>query len=117
MRRSLEFVEPYKRDVVSAFVFVTVSTLCTVAGPLLVKFATDRGSVEGQRCGAQRSDHRLLRGGWPSTTVVGRQQFLAINTAGEGFLRDLRVRGVRPAAGPVDGVLRPQQGGACSWRA
>ena len=91
MRRSLEFVAPYRRDVTAAFVFVTVSTLCTVAGPLLVKFATDQGLSTG--------NVRALNGAIVAycvvvavNYVVGRQQFLAINNAGEGFLRDLRVR-------------------------
>jgi ATP-binding cassette subfamily B protein len=91
MRRSLEFVEPYKRDVVSAFVFVTISTLCTVAGPLLVKFATDRGLSKGS-AGALNGAIIAYCVVVAVNYVVGRQQFLAINTAGEGFLRDLRVR-------------------------
>ena len=46
LRRSVEFVEPYRRWVWLAVVFVTLSTMCTVAGPLLVKFATDRGLLQ-----------------------------------------------------------------------
>ena len=91
LRRSLEFAQPYKRSVYAAFGFVTISTLCTVAGPLLVKFATDHGLSKGS--GA------ALNGAIVAyclvvvlNYLVGRQQYLAINQAGEGFLRDLRVR-------------------------
>jgi len=91
LRRSVEFVAPYRRSVYAALGFVVVTTLCTVAGPLLVKFATDRGLAEGSTralnlaivayCAVVALNY-----------VVGRQQYLAINTAGEGFLHDLRIR-------------------------
>lgn len=91
LRRSLEFAAPYKRSIVAALAFVTVSTACTVAGPLLVKFATDHGLSRGSAA--------ALNGAIVAYCVVvainylvGRQQYLAINLAGEGFLRDLRVR-------------------------
>ncbi len=91
LRRSLEFVGPYRRWVLAALAYVTVSTACTVAGPLLVKFATDHG--------LSRGNVAALNGAIVAycvvvalNYVVGRQQYLAINQAGEGFLRDLRVR-------------------------
>ncbi|CAN0513219.1 unnamed protein product, partial [Phaeothamnion confervicola] len=46
MRRSLEFAKPYRSAVWKAMVFVTLSTLCTVAGPLLVRIASDHGLSE-----------------------------------------------------------------------
>jgi ATP-binding cassette, subfamily B, bacterial len=91
LRRSLEFAEPHRRHIVAAMGFVTISTMCTVAGPLLVKFATDRGFGAGNA--------RALNGAVIAYCAVvalnyfvGRRQFMAINIAGEGFLRDLRVR-------------------------
>jgi ATP-binding cassette subfamily B protein len=91
LRRSLEFAQPHRRWIVAALGFVTISTMCTVAGPLLVKFATDHGLVDGSA--------RALNGAVIAycavvvvNYVVGRQQFMAINIAGEGFLRDLRIR-------------------------
>ena len=91
LRRSLEFAEPHRRHLLAALGFVTISTMCTIAGPLLVKFATDRGFGGGSA--------RALNGAVIAycavvvlNYVVGRQQFMAINIAGEGFLRDLRVK-------------------------
>ncbi|MFN8020428.1 MAG: ABC transporter ATP-binding protein [Acidimicrobiales bacterium] len=91
LRRSVEFAEPYKRYIWSALAFVTITTICTVAGPLLVKFATDHG--------INRGSASALNAAIVAYVVVvainylaGRQQYLAINNAGEGFLRDLRVR-------------------------
>jgi ATP-binding cassette subfamily B protein len=91
LRRSLEFAQPHRRWIVAALGFVTISTMCTVAGPLLVKFATDHGLQDGSA--------RALNGAVIAycaivvvNYVVGRQQFMAINVAGEGFLRDLRIR-------------------------
>jgi ATP-binding cassette subfamily B protein len=91
LRRSLEFAQPHRRWILAALGFVTISTMCTVAGPLLVKFATDHGLQDGSA--------RALNGAVIAycavvvvNYVVGRQQFMAINIAGEGFLRDLRIR-------------------------
>jgi len=91
LRRSVEFVEPYRRWVWLAVVFVTLSTLCTVAGPLLVKFAIDRGLSKGSATALNAAviAYCVVVA---INYIVGRQQYLAINTAGEGFLRDLRVR-------------------------
>ncbi|MBI5090685.1 MAG: ABC transporter ATP-binding protein, partial [Actinobacteria bacterium] len=91
LRRSLEFAQPHRRWIFAALGFVMVSTICTVAGPLLVRFATDHG--------LHRGSARALNGAviaYCAVVVVnyfvGRQQFMAINIAGEGFLRDLRIR-------------------------
>jgi len=91
LRRSLEFAAPYRSRIIAAMGFVIVSTLCVVAGPLIVRFATDRGLSRGSTA--------ALNGAVIAYCVVvivnyfvGRQQYMAINQAGEGFLRDLRVR-------------------------
>jgi ATP-binding cassette subfamily B protein len=91
LRRSLELAQPHRRWIVAALGYVTVSTICTVAGPLLVKFATDHGLGGGS---ARALDGAVIA--YCAVVVVnyivGRQQFMAINIAGEGFLRDLRVK-------------------------
>jgi ATP-binding cassette subfamily B protein len=91
LRRSLELAQPHRRWIVAALGYVTVSTMCTVAGPLLVKFATDHGFGGGS---ARALDGAVIA--YCAVVVlnyiVGRQQFMAINIAGEGFLRDLRVK-------------------------
>jgi ATP-binding cassette, subfamily B, bacterial len=91
LRRSLEFAQPYRRSIWAAVGFVTVSTLCTVAGPLIVKFATDHGLSRGSAAALNGSIVAYCAV-VVVNYVVGRQQYLAINQAGEGFLRDLRVR-------------------------
>jgi len=91
MRRSIEFAQPYRRTIWKAMAFVTASTMCTVAGPVLVRVATDRGIKVGDVAVLQACVVAYLVI-VAINYVVGRQQFLAINTAGEGFLRDLRLR-------------------------
>lgn len=97
LRRSIEFAEPYKRFIYAAMGFVTITTLCTVAGPLLVKYAIDEGLPhpgEGLLGNASALNTAIVA--YLVVVVInyfaGRQQYLAINNAGEGFLRDLRVR-------------------------
>ena len=91
LRRSMEFAAPFKRWVYLAIGFVTVSTMCTVAGPLLVKFAYDQGLAKGSASALNTAVVAYVVV-VALNYVVGRQQYLAINDAGEGFLRDLRVR-------------------------
>ena len=91
LRRSVEFAEPYKRWIYLAIGFVTISTICTVAGPLLVKFAYDQGLAKKNASALNTAIVAYLVV-VVVNYVVGRQQYLAINNAGEGFLRDLRVR-------------------------
>ena len=47
LRRSIEFAQPYRRTIWAALGFITAVTLCTVAGPLLVRIATDHGLGDG----------------------------------------------------------------------
>jgi ATP-binding cassette subfamily B protein len=91
VRRSLEFAAPYRATVWKAIAYVTIVTLCTVAGPVLVLVATDYGLLD--------PDAKVLNLCVIAYLVVvgvsyvaSRLQYLAINQAGEGFLRDLRVR-------------------------
>jgi ATP-binding cassette subfamily B protein len=90
LRRSLQFAQPYRRTILTAFGLVALSTLCVVLGPVLVKVGIDGGIRKG-------SSHRLnlAVAGYVVVVAVGyvvaRLQYLAINRAGEGFLRDLRV--------------------------
>jgi ATP-binding cassette subfamily B protein len=97
LRRSIEFAEPYQRFIYAAMGFVTITTACTVAGPLLVKYAIDEGLPhpgEGVLGNASALNTAIVA--YLVVVVInyfaGRQQYLAINNAGEGFLRDLRIR-------------------------
>ena len=90
LRRSMQFARPYRRTIWLAVGLVAASTACVVAGPLFVKLGLDRGVGHGST-----SALNLAIAGYMVTVVVayvvGRFQYLAINRAGEGFLRDLRV--------------------------
>ncbi len=90
LKRSLQFAQPYRATIWLTIALVGASTACTVAGPVFVKFGLDRG--------ISATSSRALNfavAGYLLTVVigyvVGRLQYLAINRAGEGFLRDLRV--------------------------
>ena len=91
MRRSLEFAAPYRRTIWKAMAYVTLVTLCTVAGPLLVLVATDSGLL-GRNAAVLNACVAAYVAVVGISYVAARKQYLAINTAGEGFLRDLRVR-------------------------
>ncbi|MFM2070870.1 MAG: hypothetical protein RLZZ623_1133 [Actinomycetota bacterium] len=91
LRRSLEFAQPYRRQIWAAMAFVVASTLCTVAGPILVSVATDRG-IKAGNASVLNTCVAIYVVVVAVNYVVGRRQYFAINTAGEGFLRDLRVR-------------------------
>jgi ATP-binding cassette subfamily B protein len=90
LRRSLQFAGPYRRTIWWAFTLVGISTMCVVSGPVFVKMGIDRGVGHGSSTMlnvAVACYFATVVVGY----VVGRLQYLAINRAGEGFLRDLRV--------------------------
>ena len=89
--RSFRMAGEFRRQALWAMFFVTITVLCTLAGPVLVRHGIDAG--------IRAKDARAL-----NTTVVayiavvivayviGRLQYVALNSAGEGFLRLLRIR-------------------------
>ncbi len=90
LRRALRFADPYRRTIIGALGLVAISTLCVVLGPVLVKFGIDHGISAGSARNlnlAVAAYIVVVALGY----VVGRLQYLAINRAGEGFLRDLRI--------------------------
>jgi len=91
LRRSLRMAKPFRRSVGAVFLFVTVSVVCTLAGPLLVRYGIDSG--------IRKNNGRTLNiavGGYACVAllsyVVSRGQIISVNIAGEGFLRLLRLR-------------------------
>lgn len=90
LRRSFRLARPHHRTIYLALAYVVASTLVTLAGPTIVRYAIDHGIAEGNAASLNRSVLLYLAVvglGY----VVARKQYLAINRAGEGFLRDLRV--------------------------
>lgn len=91
LRRTASLAAPYRRTIVLAVVLITCSTIATLAGPTLVKFGIDEGiqgdSVEALNV-AVLGYILVTAVGW----VVSHAQIRAVSRAGEGFLRDLRVK-------------------------
>lgn len=90
LRRALRMARAHRRHYVLALVFVFVSVLVTLAGPTIVRHAIDSG--------IRRGDAGVVNVSVVSYLVitaigyvVGRLQFVELNKAGEGFLRDLRL--------------------------
>ena len=89
--RSIRMAGEFRRQAMWAMILVTISTLCTLAGPVLVRHGIDAG--------IKAKDERALNFtvvAYLAVTaiayVVGRAQYVSLNSAGEGFLRILRVK-------------------------
>ena len=90
LRRSYDLARPQRRILHAALTLILMSTLITLAGPLLLRSAIDHGIKDGNG----RALNWLIvvyLGITAFGYVVGRVQYLAINRAGEGFLRTLRL--------------------------
>ena len=91
LRRAARMLGPYKRDVRLSMALVTVSTLAVLAGPYLLKVGIDRGITPGNT-----KVLNLTVVAYVLVSIVAyltsRTQVLLVSRAGEGFLRDLRVR-------------------------
>lgn len=90
LKRAVYMARDQKRHLLLALAFVLLSVLVTLAGPTIVRFAIDRGISEGSSA--------VLNIAVVSYVVVtiigyfvGRLQFIELNRAGEGFLRNLRL--------------------------
>ena len=91
LKRSFRMAGEFRRTAVKALVYVVVTTACTLAGPVIVRHGIDDG-IKGRNLAAL---DRLVVAYLVVVAVayvVGRLQYVALNTAGEGFLRLLRVR-------------------------
>ncbi len=91
LRRTIRLAAPYRRTILLALSLVVLSTLVTLAGPTLVKIGID----EGIRAGNQQALNAAVLA-YVVVTVLGwgfsQAQIRAVSRAGEGFLRDLRIR-------------------------
>ncbi len=91
MRRALIMGRPHRRPALAAMAFVAMSTLTTLLGPLLVRSAIDDGVLGSDRGALYRAVAVYVV--VALIAYIGtRQQYIYINQAGEGFLRDLRIR-------------------------
>ncbi|MEN9793255.1 MAG: hypothetical protein RL330_1333 [Actinomycetota bacterium] len=89
--RSLRMAGEFRRTAAVAMGLVVITTLCALAGPLLVRRGIDQGIRPGDG-GALNIAVAAYVAVVITAYVVGRMQYVALNKAGEGFLRMLRVR-------------------------
>lgn len=91
LARSARLAGPYRRWALAAVGLIALSTLCTLAGPLLVRHGIDAG-IRARDSGALNLSVVLYVVAAISAYFLGRAQYLAVNQAGEGFLRLLRLQ-------------------------
>jgi ATP-binding cassette subfamily B protein len=89
--RSIKMAGEFRRTAALAMFYVVITVLCTLAGPVLVRHGIDSG--------INAKDARVLNMTVIAYLVVvaiayviGRLQYVSLNSAGEGFLRLLRIR-------------------------
>lgn len=89
--RSIKMAGEFRKQAALAFGLVVISVACTLAGPVLVRHGIDAG--------IKAKDVRSLNTSVIAYVVVvaiayvvGRAQYVALNKAGEGFLRLIRVK-------------------------
>ncbi len=91
MRRAGRTLRPYRRRLVLALALLVTFTLCTIAGPYLVRYGIDNG-ISDDDPGALN----LAVVGYVVVALLGflvnRHQIVVISQIGEGFLRDMRNR-------------------------
>lgn len=91
MRRAGRTLRPYRRSLLAALGLLVTFTLCTIAGPYLVRYGIDHG-IRDEDSGALN----LAVGVYVAVAILGfavnRFQIVTISTVGEGFLRDMRNR-------------------------
>lgn len=89
--RSLRMAREFRGQALFALGLVTVTVLCTLAGPVLVRHGIDAGVRAGNTGVLNRTVAAYIVV-VVAAYIVGRMQYVALNKAGEGFLRLLRVR-------------------------
>jgi len=89
LRRTVKMVRPYRTGAIVAFALLIVFSLTSLAGPLLVRRAVDKGLTVG--------DRSVLNQSVAAYAVVAvlayfsyRLAIVSLAKVGEGFLRDLR---------------------------
>ena len=90
LRRAYSMARSQRRLILSSLVFVFIGNLVTIARPTLVRFAIDNGIKV--KDGSALNQVVVL---YVIVTIIGyfagSLQYITINRAGEGFLRELRI--------------------------
>jgi len=89
--RAARMLRPYRRDVLLAVALIVAWTLAALAGPYIVKYGIDEGLNKNDPAALDRAV-----GVYVLVAVVAygiyRSLIMVLSRAGEGYLRDLRVR-------------------------
>ena len=91
LRRAGRMALPFKGTIAAALAFTAVSTLGMVLGPVILGWAIDNG-IRPKDSDVLRNAVIFFMGLTVLSYLSARQQYILINRAGEGFLRDLRIR-------------------------
>ena len=91
LRRAARMARPFRRTIAGALAFTALSTLGVVLGPVILRWGIDHG-ITPRDSSVLRNAVIVFVAITAISYLAARQQFILINRAGEGFLRDLRVR-------------------------
>ena len=91
LRRTVQMVGPYRRRAIRAFGLLIVFALTSLAGPLLVRRAIDKGLTVGDRSVLNQSIIAYI-GVAILAYISYRMAIATLARVGENFLRDLRTR-------------------------
>jgi ATP-binding cassette subfamily B protein len=91
LMRSIRMAGEFRRQAMWAMLLVVITVLCTLAGPVLVRYGID-GGIRKNNTTFLNVMVGLYLVVVAIAYVVGRMQYVALNSAGEGFLRLLRVK-------------------------
>jgi ATP-binding cassette subfamily B protein len=89
--RSIKMAGEFRRTAALAMVYVIITVLCTLAGPVLVRHGIDAG-IKGKDARALNITVIAYLVVVAIAYIIGRLQYVALNSAGEGFLRLLRIK-------------------------
>ncbi|NDG67737.1 MAG: ABC transporter ATP-binding protein, partial [Actinobacteria bacterium] len=89
--RSFRMAGEFRKQAVLALGLVIITVLCTLAGPVLVRHGIDAG-IRAKNAHALNMTVIAYIVVVVIAYIVGRWQYVALNSAGEGFLRLIRIR-------------------------
>ena len=91
LKRSFQMAGEFRKQAGLALLLVIITVLCTLAGPVLVRHGIDSG-IRAKDSDALNMTVIAYIVVVIIAYVVGRWQYVALNSAGEGFLRLIRIR-------------------------
>lgn len=91
LARSIRMAGEFRSQAAWALVLVTITVICTLAGPVLVRHGIDAG-IKAKDTRALNITVIAYLVVVAIAYVIGRMQYVVLNKAGEGFLRLLRVK-------------------------